>query len=198
MKVYAPSWFEIKVRPFAKYGPIHLLGIIRKSEYLPLNLKNIVHETIQRNAFYCHSENILFSMLQDDTKKIQNLAVNRILESRKSFSPLVRTFEIPTLNFSAKKYYDLINWNNFSEPPFTRSLTEEGIRFLIQANDFPLFPCHSQAVERHVRLVSEASSLVFGAKERDGLIRSRIKSRKELPKFETKKQFFSAKKKLIL
>lgn len=52
------------------------------------------------------------------------------------------------------------------------------------------FPCHSQAVERHIKLVTEASVSVCGEKPRDGFIRCRLKSRCEIPKFETKSQFF--------
>lgn len=49
--------------------------------------------------------------------------------------------------------------------------------------------CHTQAVERCVKLVTEASSLVCSSDARDGLIRSRIESRQKMPSFETKRQF---------
>ncbi|KAK4874453.1 hypothetical protein RN001_013813 [Aquatica leii] len=52
-------------------------------------------------------------------------------------------------------------------------------------------PCHTQAVERCIRLVTEASSSVCGNEARDGLIRAKLASRSELPKFETKKQFIN-------
>lgn len=55
--------------------------------------------------------------------------------------------------------------------------------------DILKFPCHSQAVERCVKLVTEASAAVCGYEARDGFIKSRISSRTELPKFETKKQY---------
>ncbi len=53
--------------------------------------------------------------------------------------------------------------------------------------------CHSQAVERYVKLVTETSAAVCGNDTRDGFIRSRIESRTELrtelPKFETEGQY---------
>ncbi|KAK4873060.1 hypothetical protein RN001_015089 [Aquatica leii] len=52
------------------------------------------------------------------------------------------------------------------------------------------FPCHTQAVERCIKLVTEASSLVCGAEARDGFIRARISSRTAMPKFNTKSEFF--------
>ena len=50
-------------------------------------------------------------------------------------------------------------------------------------------PCHNQAVERHVKLVAEASMLVAGFERRDGMIRQKIKSRKLMPSSNTKKRF---------
>ena len=56
--------------------------------------------------------------------------------------------------------------------------------------DVAHYPCHTQAVERGVCLVSEASSQVTGQKARDGFIRQRIHARKELKRFATKKDFY--------
>ncbi len=51
------------------------------------------------------------------------------------------------------------------------------------------YPCHLQAVERCVKLVTEATAAVCGNESRDGFIRSKITSRTVLPKFETKGQY---------
>jgi len=37
-----------------------------------------------------------------------------------------------------------------------------------------IFPCHTQAVERAVKLVTDASTAVCGESARDGFIRARI------------------------
>ena len=50
-------------------------------------------------------------------------------------------------------------------------------------------PCHNQAVERHIKLVTEASAAVTGFEKRDGLIRQKIRSRRLMKAFNTKKQF---------
>ena len=42
-------------------------------------------------------------------------------------------------------------------------------------------------VERAVKMVTEASALVIGPEERDGLIRQKMKSRTIIPKFVSKK-----------
>ena len=64
-KVYAPIWFSIKLAESCVDGPKHLLKMIRYSSYLPLHLKNIVYEVIQRNAYFAHQENVLLAMMTD-------------------------------------------------------------------------------------------------------------------------------------
>ena len=54
----------------------------------------------------------------------------------------------------------------------------------------PDYPCHTQAVERAVRLVSEASASVIGQDARNGFIRQRVHAQKELKTHATKKDFF--------
>ena len=51
------------------------------------------------------------------------------------------------------------------------------------------FPCHTQGVERCIKLVTEASVEVCGYDGRDGYIRARFASRQIMPSFNTKSQF---------
>ena len=51
------------------------------------------------------------------------------------------------------------------------------------------FPCHTQAVERCVKLVTEASEAVIGAENRDGWVRKTMLSRATIPRFETMADF---------
>ena len=52
-------------------------------------------------------------------------------------------------------------------------------------------PCHNQAVERHIKVVTEVSMLVSVFERRDGFIRQKLKSRKLMKRYNTKKQFNS-------
>jgi len=52
-----------------------------------------------------------------------------------------------------------------------------------------LHPCHNQAVQRHVKLVTEAASVVTRYENRDGMIRRNIQSRLLMSKFDSKQQF---------
>ena len=80
----------------------------------------------------------------------------------------------PYLNFVAKECIDLIDWQNslISEPPILCNNSADDIEMFVVSGDTPLidftkYPCHTQAVERCVKLVTEACSSVCGVKARD-------------------------------
>ena len=54
--------------------------------------------------------------------------------------------------------------------------------------NFESFPCHTQGAIC-VKLVTEATAAVCGAKNRDGFIGARLRSRELLPTFESKKDY---------
>ena len=100
----------------------------------------------------------------------------------------------PNLILTPKVTRNDLLWENINinEPPVARSITVEEIDELIETKEkreFPHLPCHTQAVERCVKLVTEAASLVYGQISRDGFIPSRIESRQRMLSFETKSQF---------
>lgn len=90
----------------------------------------------------------------------------------------------------------MIDWSkeNITEPPLITKYSNEELLNLVSAGssflEFESLPCHTQAVERCVKLVTEASTSVCGPDARDGFIRTRIKARQDVPLFETKSQFF--------
>ena len=59
-------------------------------------------------------------------------------------------------------------------------------------------PCHNQTVERHVKLVTEASALVSGFQRRDGLIRRKIKYRKLKKKLDKRTRLLKSEETKIL
>jgi len=70
-------------------------------------------------------------------------------------------------------------------------LTEEQLDNLATSGESSLVltkvPCHSQAVERHVKLVMEAAAKVCGEKARHEAILAKLKSIKKMPHAESKK-----------
>ena len=180
-------------------------------------VKSIAMRVISYNAYSAHPENVLLCMLGDDDDDVRRIAVNKILnirgrlpgfqidddfeggsveedeqpaESTKNQS-VGRRFCVPKINLEANVYYRMVNLNSqdVTKPPVTKRMSVESIE---QFRTKPLrldHPCHNQSVERHVKLVSEASQTVAGFEKRDGLIRMKIKSRKLMKVFNTKKDF---------
>lgn len=200
VKVYAPVWFEIKGKPSCRYGALHLWSMINKSRMFDDAIKNIIDPVIQRNGYFAHPENILLAMITDERLHIRELAYRRIMKIRSNATNAtntVRSFEVQKLKFEAKEYTDLIDWQNaiITVPPVLIHVPDESLKDMIKDihNEKIIkmtnFPCHTQAVERCVKLVTEASSSVCGSDARDGFIRNRLVSRAILPKFDTKSDF---------
>ncbi len=79
------------------------------------------------------------------------------------------------------------------------NIYEEQINCLITGHAsevlaFESFPCHTQSVERCVKLITEAAAAVSGELNRDGFIRARIQSRELMPQCEAKLDYRSQKK----
>ncbi|XP_060801595.1 uncharacterized protein LOC132902031 [Amyelois transitella] len=196
MRVYGPMWFTIKCNPSCTNGAKHLWQTIALSRYLNAPLKKILDKVIQRNGYFGHPENILIAMLGDNREIIRKLAYQRILKAGAEKTLRLRTFKVPSLNFDAKDYTDLITWQDckITDPPLTSNLSDEALKEIVKSGlttcqDIKDFPCHTQAVERCIKLVTEASSAVCGENKRDGFIRARLLSRRQMPNFETKNQF---------
>lgn len=201
MKVYAPTWFSIKVRPSSQYGAIHVFNMIRASRYLSDKLKKIIDPVIQRNAYFAHQENLILAMLADERYNIREMAFQSIQRARMlqlEKTPMdIRLFRIPEIDFEAQDYSSMIHWDAVQdlEPAMTKHIRECELLELIGRDEvvsrlqLQEFPCHTQAVERGVRMVTEAAGSVCGQQNRDGSIRSKLESRDLMPKFNTKTEY---------
>lgn len=186
---YGPLWFMIKQKPSIKYAPKHYFQQLQLLKLLPTEISDIVKPYVERNAYYCHPENLLLSMICDDDKLIRLKAITTISEIRKNSDRSVRLFRTPTLNFNADSYHEMIDWNKekLTEPPLTYNLTNNEICQLEhQAFTIPPYSAHTQSVERAIKIVTEASTKVYGFEKRDGLIKSKLSSRKLYSKSDAK------------
>lgn len=104
----------------------------------------------------------------------------------------VRAFKVPKLNFEAKSYVAMTDLETvLYEPPLTMHLSDDQIKAIIEEPLIvPNYPNHTQAVERAVKLTTEASSKVIGSKQRHGMICQKISARKVVPKFRSKQDAF--------
>ena len=197
VKVYAPTWFAIKIHPSCKDGARHLFKLIAATRYLPTELRAKIDPVIQRNSYFAHPENLLIAMLTDSERQIRELAARRILKARSIQQNKLRLFQLPTLKFDALSYTDLIDWEEntrITDPPILKSIPDEKFQLFVTQKaegELPLLrlPCHTQAVERAVKTVTEASGILCNKSEREGFIRNKIESRKVMPTFDSKKDF---------
>ncbi len=75
-----------------------------------------------------------------------------------------------------------------------KSMSDAALEGLVRSNetmavDFPRFPCYTQAVERYLKAITEASKSVIGQEARDGFIRARNAARTVMPTFNTKCEY---------
>lgn len=104
-------------------------------------------------------------------------------------------FIVPQIHFQSKHYCDIIDWPKLvTEPLLLRGLPTTDIEACIaDATKIKklvgLFPNHTQAVERCVKLVTMASEKECGPEARDGFIRATLRSRETMPFFDSKKDF---------
>lgn len=194
VKVYSPVWFSIKNKQFCYDGAKNLWKTIFLSRNLEKETRTIIDPVIQRNGYFGHCETILLAMMVDERKNVREQALKKILDSRQKRSSKIRKFRLPNFKFDAADYTDLIEWVDVTEPPITRNISDDELSFLVlnlpnELKKIMRFPCHTQAVERHIKLVTQASMTVIGQEARDSLIRGGIKSRSIIPEFNFKKHY---------
>lgn len=96
----------------------------------------------------------------------------------------------------------MIDWSHveISEPPLTSNISDDELNAMFlevpDEIDIVKYPCHTQAVERCIKLVTEASAAVRGHDALEGFIKYRVASRNALPTFENKRQFLKAMREL--
>ena len=195
IRIYARTWFGIKAKPYFYDSPRHIYKMITNTALL--NDKRVtdrVHEVISTNAYSLHSKNILCCMLTDDRPDVNSIAVKQILICRKTPENFVRSFIKPKIYFAATDYYYLIDKEStWLESILTKHLSTEYLESLniynIKSLTFSKYPSHTQAVERHIQLVSKSSTCLADPIERDGRIHVTLIERQYMPSFKSKKDF---------
>ena len=200
VKVYSPSWFKIKSKGKFTSSPSNLFYQMRLVMNLPTYIQELVKPTIQRNAYFSHPDILLCSMLESDLEEVRLKAINLIKKFRKNppkppknkHLKGIRKHVIPNLNWNAKNWWDMIDWRKIKivEPKIIQQLSTEELEDIIHTPKlFPHFPCHTQSVERAVKLVTEAAAKVEGEDRRHGEILATVESRKSRKNLNSKKKY---------
>lgn len=200
VQVYAPSWFQIKANNKFTSGPVNLFMQMQLINNQPSDTQDVVKKVVQRNAYFAAPSVLLCSMLASDNDTARCKAVNLIKAARlKPPKPpkakalrKIRKFEIPPLIWNADNWWEIIDWSKVKvvEPTILSKVSNEVLdEACTTPLTFPKFPCHSQSVERAVKLVTEAASKVCGGDKRHEHIVSVTACRKARKPFKSKKHY---------
>ena len=164
------------------------------SRYLSHDYKKIIDPVIQRNLQFAHPENVIWAITTGHQPHIRELGLRRVIKAWVlKQSEHIRKFKAPAkLNFDATEYFEMIDCTDvaITEPPVIKTMTGDDFRQFIAIQMTPIalvlkFSCHTQAVERVARLVTEASKPVCRQKSADvRSISDQITSAQLMPTFE--------------
>ncbi|CAG9838276.1 unnamed protein product [Diabrotica balteata] len=122
--------------------------------------------------------------MKDERKHIRELGLCRVLKDRQAQKEKkIRRIKIPTINFSAVDYIDLISIPECSitASPLLKHISNKDVRDMIVSrnhNNIEVLNCpfHTQSVKRTVKLVTEASATLCEPESRNSFIRLRLQS----------------------
>jgi len=200
VKVYAPSWFNIRRNPHCSDGARNFFYIIQKSRSISDSLVlESTRKVLERNCYFAHPENILVAALTDADNAIRKDAAQKVISARQNTlqDTVPRSFSksVVEINFDATSYYEMINWSKtaVSSPPLLHFMSSEELLQAVESGpiNIPVFPCQSQGVERAVKQVTRPSSKVCGHAPRHGMIASTEESIRKKKKLETMQDFYS-------
>ena len=176
-------------------GPRHILFQLQCLKSQSKEVVDLVRPTIKRSAWYAHSEAILQTLLcsNDQLERKKGVKIIQTIREKKKNDAKLEPFNIrirktPDINFNATSIEGLISWSEeVSEPPLTCFLSNlELTNFNKVPMKVPDWPCHSQSVERTVKMVTKASSKYFSHEKRDGGIRTQEATRRLMSRNDSK------------
>ena len=139
---------------------------------------------------------VIQTLIWSDDEEERSCGVKKILairgeglENTQKGDSSVRSRRTPEINPKANSIVKLIDWTEegVSESPLTCSLTTGEIKcFVHTPMKVPDWPCHTQSIERVVKMVTEASGKYFSHEKRDGVIKTQEASRRLMPRNESK------------
>ena len=193
---YIPMWFHIRVNSACTSGALNIMRSVELLRMLPTRLQDVIRPVMQRNAYWVHPEAVLLAMVADSDAAVRSRAVGAIQQCRQQ-PPRegVRPFKLAVINFGAAHYTELLEWEQelITEPPLTTDLTDGELQDICsQQLQVAAFPVHTVAVERAVKVVTEAASAVIGEQRRHGWISSRLAHRRQLPSIKSKESFMKS------
>ena len=197
--VYWKMHISIKHKSSILQAPMHLQDELNSINALVSTSveKKLLHDSLQRNCYFSHPENLLLAMLGDNESTVRARAVKLIKKIRRTdpSTTRVREFHLPNFNVSAKHYFQLITIKEnarekafylshkkgylpLTEPPLLKDCSDlnQFLQSPLQLN----YPSHTQSVDRAVKLTTESSTRIAGEKRQIGEALCTISGKKKV------------------
>ena len=178
LNIYFPMHMNIKYKSSIVDGCVNLfkeVSLIKKYVKSKVEQEYIL-SSLQVNSYFAHPHNVLISMLADESYVIRKEAIDIIVDLRNlDYGEQSLDYYLPKVNFEAVSYSKLCSMSKIderwvyltfmnrleyvTEPPLTKNLDLS--QFLLERFSSDL-PCHTQSVERLVKLTTEATKRVCG------------------------------------
>ena len=171
--------------------------MIERIKAQPEPIQSVALKNLRNNSFALLPENVLYAMVMSDDIDVRESCPKNIKSIRKGKKANKRINKITNINYEAEHWSELIDLSQegVCEPGVTVGFSDEEIEEAILTGSklsLPVFPSHSQSVERAVKLTSEASCVVFGQEARHKHIVAKVLSRKSRPAFSSKGHYEQA------
>jgi hypothetical protein len=197
--IYASIWFGLKCNSNCTNAPRIMFKALKLIKSLPLNDQAIALPISEIGNHWAHMENLLLIMAADPDRSIREKAVSKFLKIRakpfiqkkphhgKSLNKIVTIKNVPKPLYDAVSYDEMIDMQKEDpfEPPYTRNLSDQEIKQLVDSPLIVPVPHHMQHVERAIRVITEHVKYVASSQKREGT----FKDRKERLRCETKANF---------
>ena len=181
VKVFLPVILEAKIHHTEYVGPqIILKEVMLSRQHLTKKEFEAVHERISYNGSFAHPENVLLGLLNSQLLTERSFGVETLLKIRESTdSTLIRQFHSVDHrpNPQADSLMTLCTAPFTSEPPVTKSLSDEEVKNIVNQPLSTKLPMTTVAVERLVKEVSRVSTVCVDELRRDGKIFLSIQNR---------------------
>ena len=194
--VYVPTFLEIRQRNLLEEGSRHLLSLItRVKDTCTQDEVNLLTPHIQFNGYCAQYELVLVSLLASQDRVERQLALDIIKQQRgkeKNYKrKTIRKVKNPQVNMAARSLSQMVDIHNApSTPPILFHYSDQELaQFLQVPYSSSNLPCTTTAVERGVKMTTEAATVVSGAWKQDEVTWNRVEARKR-NKYRAKKADF--------
>ena len=151
---HLPVWLRIKNAPQCQSGALHFYFMIELSRELGIKSEVVIHEVLQCNSYWAHTENIITACMADTDNNVKTKCVQYILDARKT-----RKFLPPDINLEAKSSVELIEKGQGAKDrasPHKANVQGRILSGLEESLELPSYPFYTKDVERLVSVVTES------------------------------------------